>query len=181
MYTLLSAGGVQRDADQAIIPEDAGNRDRHDYEAWLAAGNRPAPAVGVPTMDELIDRAKVAIDTEAERQRCRYLTPGAGQMQEYQQIALEAAAVLAGDPEAGFLKYPLLAASIGIEVPRTSDDLADLRAVASQVQGRRAALYGIGVGIRRERLRLKAEAAAATTPMELSSVLMSAKWPEVAR
>lgn len=42
-YKLLAAGGVQR-SDGACIPEDAGNADWRDYQAWLADGNTPDQA-----------------------------------------------------------------------------------------------------------------------------------------
>jgi hypothetical protein len=35
---------IQRDADQAFIPFDEGNRDYQEYKAWLADGNAPKPA-----------------------------------------------------------------------------------------------------------------------------------------
>ena len=39
---------VLRVADQAFIPDDPGNRDRAQYEAWLAAGNTPDPPDQLP-------------------------------------------------------------------------------------------------------------------------------------
>jgi hypothetical protein len=45
-------GAVRRDGDGAIIPADPNNRDRQEYEAWLAAGNRPTPPPA-PTLDEM--------------------------------------------------------------------------------------------------------------------------------
>ena len=39
---------IVRDADQAHIPFDDGNRDYQEYKAWLDEGNEPKPPVGVP-------------------------------------------------------------------------------------------------------------------------------------
>jgi hypothetical protein len=44
MYTLTQNPDiVVRDADQANIPRDEGNRDYQEYLQWLAEGNTPAP------------------------------------------------------------------------------------------------------------------------------------------
>jgi hypothetical protein len=49
-YTLLANSScVRRDADGACIPADPGNIDWQAYQAWLAAGNTPNPALAPPT------------------------------------------------------------------------------------------------------------------------------------
>ncbi len=51
-YALMShTNDVRRVEDNAIIPADPGNRDWQAYQAWLAAGNTPAPlAPAVPVV-----------------------------------------------------------------------------------------------------------------------------------
>ena len=52
-YTLTRGASVHRDEDGAVIPADPNNSDWQAYQAWLSAGNAPAPAVplvpAVPT------------------------------------------------------------------------------------------------------------------------------------
>jgi hypothetical protein len=41
---------VYRTKDGAHIPNDAGNRDWQEYQAWLAAGGEPDPYVPPPVV-----------------------------------------------------------------------------------------------------------------------------------
>lgn len=47
-YQLTATDTVIRTADHAFIPNDPGNRDRQDYNKWLADGGVPDPYVAPP-------------------------------------------------------------------------------------------------------------------------------------
>jgi hypothetical protein len=47
-YQLTATDSVLRTADGANIPNDPGNRDRAEYEQWLADGGVPDPYVPPP-------------------------------------------------------------------------------------------------------------------------------------
>lgn len=46
----LTADGVRRLADGAIIPPDEGNRDWREYQDWVAEGSQPEPAPVQPVI-----------------------------------------------------------------------------------------------------------------------------------
>jgi hypothetical protein len=67
MYTLTATDTVIRDADGARIPDDARNADRLAYQAWLAAGNTPAPATPVSVPQRLTFPQFMALFTGTEQ------------------------------------------------------------------------------------------------------------------
>lgn len=51
LYKLNQDGSVVRTSDGVSIPNDGGNADWRDYQAWLALGNTPDPYVAPPPPD----------------------------------------------------------------------------------------------------------------------------------
>jgi hypothetical protein len=49
-YQLTATDDVIRTADSAIIPNDPANRDRVEYDKWLADGGVPDPYVPPPVV-----------------------------------------------------------------------------------------------------------------------------------
>ena len=108
---------------------------------------------------------KAQVDAAAERERARYITPGAGQAMTYQAKADEARR-LAGDPSPDAADYPLLSAEVGITAP----DLASVGAVVAtayhawQVIG--AAIDGTRLGAK-QAIELAEDEAAARAAAEV--------------
>lgn len=49
------SGTILRRSDNAFIPNDGANRDRADYEMWLADGNTPDPPEQLPETTIAVD------------------------------------------------------------------------------------------------------------------------------
>lgn len=136
--------------------------------SWNGDGFAPSPAVE-PDLDELKGLLKSAIDAQAEIERLRYITPGAGQAMTYAQKAEEARLCLAANnPDAA--DYPLLAAEIDI----TANTLVG---VAQIVAAANAQWLQIGAAIEAARLATKKAISEAET-LEVAQVAASSvMWP----
>ena len=59
------SGTVLRRVDSAYIPDDPANRDRQEFDAWVAEGNTPDPPDPLPTPPEPVPDANARIDAGA--------------------------------------------------------------------------------------------------------------------
>ena len=59
LFTALGDTVVIRKSDGATIPNDPRNRDRAEYDAWVAKGNQPDPADAPPAPRVRTSKEKV--------------------------------------------------------------------------------------------------------------------------
>jgi hypothetical protein len=147
-----------RESGEAVVVEALGDP--------ADAGLQPeAPPVA---LDVIKAGLRAKIDAQAEAERLRYVTPGAGQAMTYQAKADEARRI-ADDPDPDPAAYPLLAAEIGI----TAGDLAGVGAV---VRANHAAWLTVGAAI--EAVRLGTKAAVTAADDEAAAIeAATATWP----
>jgi len=174
-----------------------------EYVAWLEAGNLPTPwprdetgieteaalaqvlaahglQIFAPTLDEVKDSLKAAIDEAAETERLRYITGGAGQAMTYQEKVAQAVAYtkawLAWQadpdnvPEVKTNEYSLLAAGLGID----GDTLLE---VAETVTYAYAIWQQIGSAIEATRLLAKVAIDNAADTEEARLIFDAVIWP----
>lgn len=115
------------------------------------------------------ERRKSTIDAEAERQRLRWITPGAGQAMTYQAKVDEARALAVDGEEADPAHYPMLSAEIGITG-------ATLQEVAGVVIGAYQQWQAIGAAIEAARLGGKRAVDLAESVEDVAAVTIT--WPD---
>ena len=125
---------------------------------------------------------KDRVDAEAEAMRARVVTPGAGQALEYQEAQAQAEAALAlpktKPPAAG--DFPMLDATVGIDVdPTTGQPATDVLGVARSVQAAYGAWRGLGAEIRKARLAGKAAIDAAASIEAATAAVSAIAWPSL--
>lgn len=120
----------------------------------------------------------VSIDTAAENARSIWITPGTGQSMEYDRVQQEADAAIKAPSSATAAKYPMLAATIGIDIdPDTGKAAADVLGVARSVQAARDFWTEKGAAIRAARLKGKAAIAEAATVDAAIVAAAGVAWP----
>lgn len=124
-------------------------------------------------LDKLRQHAIERIDADAERARLRFISPGAGQMLEYQQTEMDAQGFLdsGGDIE----NYPFLKAEVDAldEAHGPANDQAVAQGIINQAQAWRQ----IGAEIKRLRRAAKMAVTNAATASEITNAA-NISWPE---
>ncbi|BAQ50414.1 hypothetical protein [Methylobacterium aquaticum] len=128
--------------------------------AALRAAGLPEAAILAGVQARLRD----LVDEAAEAARLRRITSGNGQAMEYAETQAQAVAALASPAAASAERFPMLAASIGLDVdPQTGAPAADVLGVARAVVAAYDAWVEVGGAIRRARLAGKAAIGATAT------------------
>lgn len=136
-----------------------------------------APAAVQLDLGAVKTALRAQVDADAAAARLKYITAGAGQAMEYQAVTTEAERI-AGDQAPVLADYPMLAASIGIDLdPQTGAPATDLQGAARSVMAAAAQWSAVGAEIRR--VRLAAKDAIGKAPDETAARLVAASvaWP----
>lgn len=138
---------------------------------WSYDGKKFSPPAPMPTIDNQVFRTtlKADVDSAAETERLKYITPGNGQAMTYQQKVTEAQAFKAAtNPKAS--DYPILSSEVGI----TAQTLAE---VADIVLAAFAQWQQIGAAIEVIRLGAKRDIDAAEDETAARAVVDAIVWP----
>jgi len=141
---------------------------------------QPPEQPELPALDDVKDDLKQRIDTAAETERLKYITPGSGQAMTYQEKVAQAASYTKSwlahtvdpdnAPEVNAAEYPLLAASLGID----GDTLLE---VAETVTYAYALWQQIGAAIEATRLLAKIAIDDAADIEDAQSIFDALIWP----
>ena len=155
------------------VPHDGG-RIVDATPEQLAAAGVSADSVLTATKAQL----KAQVDAKAEGLRLVLITPGSGQVMEYQEAYAQAQAALTAGDEIEAADYPMLVATVGVDIdPETGKAAADVLGVARSVKAAYEACLRAGAAIRGARLLAKAEIDAAVDLDQAQAVFAAIQWP----
>ena len=168
-YSVTTEHGSLSFVKGALVPEGATVYESE--QAWQAAINASRQ---LPHVDLSMTKAQLkrTVDAQAESERLKYITPGAGQSMTYQQKVDEARAFKAtSSPKAS--DYPVLSSEVGITAETLSDVADIVLAAFAQWQLIGAAIEGIRLGAKRDIDAAADEAAA-------RAIVDAIEWPQPA-
>lgn len=174
----LQPGGVLDTENGALIPQDEGNRHWQEYLAWVVEGNVADPW---KTEAELLSEAKDAairrIDELAEKERQKYITPGAGQAMTYIRKEQEARAILQ-DSAVNPVSYPILAASVAAELSIKMEEVStsQMQSMAESVVFLSDQWAIIAAHIEEVRLGAKRQVLACLEVDPIASIINNLNW-----
>jgi len=143
--------------------------DQPDFRPYVAP---------VAALANIQSALKAAVDAKAEVLRLTLITPGTGQAMEYQEAYAQAQAALAASGAVKASDYPMLAATIGVDIdPESGKPAADVLGVARSVKTAYEAFLQAGAAIRGARLLAKAEIDAASDVDHAQVIFAAIKWP----
>lgn len=148
-------------------------------EDWLAQpdGSFSPPLPPERDLAAVKGSLKQTVDERAEALRLKLITPGSGQAMEYVEAQRQAQAALS-DADPTVEKYPMLAASIGLDSdPQTGEAAIDVVGVARSITAARDAWNRAGAAIRSVRLTAKAAIDEAGTIEAAEAALDAVVWP----
>ncbi|QGA56148.1 hypothetical protein [Brucella sp. 2280] len=150
-----------------IVPEGA---EVISYEEWLSRKDAAGQAHPL-SLDQIKMDIKYTIDSAAEGERLKYITPGAGQAMTYSQKVVEAQAFkVASDPQAA--DYPILSSEVGITAATLAEVADVVIAAFRQWQQIGAVIEGIRLGAKRD-------VEAATDEAAARAIVDAIVWPSV--
>lgn len=146
-----------------------------------ASGTFTPPPYAGPSLNDIKEGLKRAVDNEAEKRRTALITPGSGQAMEYQESYAQAKAALAAEDAGEAVSddaYPMLAATIGIDKdPETGALATDVLGVARSVKAAYEGYLQAGAAIKEARLKGKSAIGAADTDEEAQQAFRAIDWP----
>lgn len=142
--------------------------DAHEVRRDWVVSDRPIADIRAQYVERINDRAEEA--------RMQWVTPGSGMAMTYQRKAEEAAAA-AVDPSPTKAGYPVLSASIGIEVVDTGDEADDLKTAAQLVLARENAFAQAAMAIEAVRLGALSDVGMAADGAAIVAIWEGLTWP----
>ena len=150
------------------------------YAGYTLAQLQASAAAPADILQGVKDFLEDKVDADAEALREYVLTPGSGQAMEYQEVQAQAFAALATPATTTAAAYPMLAATVGLDIdPTTNAPAIDVLGVARCVIAAFNSWSTLGAAIRGVRLKGKAAIEATKDIPSAAAAYDAIVWPNV--